>query len=693
MITVPLCGFIFYYYVNTLSLYKEQELKHYKHMIQQIKKRTEDNVNQFNGFMLQISYEANMLRKREQGIEGKEITEKLLNYKLMNPLIYEIILYYHHEDVLYTSQYATQVANFTPHFYPFKHWNADDFYNEMNSIKEKGIKKKQRMDGEGYDEFVTFLYPLEDREAKEFGTLLILVEESKLYDMVQAGLDSNCNLFIIGENNQLISTYNNVSYLSDYNYLNILDYLAKKENQEIFIDEKKNFIIDLESEELGWHFIIMGSTKSLTQDVMGPVLITVKIFCVCITTLFITLSISVFYDSRYVKRLHLRITEYSVNSSIDKQAIQDSLDSLLALKEKDILGRILYEELDEQQVVDLFQLIGLELSGEFYGTCVITADNVLSENIVNSFMNNSAWECRYLIMKKLLPTYHILIYETNQDINYMENVFNDLKASSQSITYMSIGRHTKKVSEIRNSYEEALEGLAWKGQGVNDVVHKHKLLCKSQDFYPSVIMQEIKDAIDEGDVNRIKKEMEALYRHIKRYDTPDFIVKSMFFTLINQLTGDNENIKQTVMTGKMHKYLEGAYEGNDRLFLALSVLTEYCGKVNHKKKTSQDFLEDMKTYIKSNMDNPNFSLSMMASYFAVSLSYASRFFKKSMGMTAQEYLQQCRMDVARELLLTTDLHLKDIAEQVGYYNVSSFIRIFKKYYHQTPGQFRHLVKN
>ena len=50
------------------------------------------------------------------------------------------------------------------------------------------------------------------------------------------------------------------------------------------------------------------------------------------------------------------------------------------------------------------------------------------------------------------------------------------------------------------------------------------------------------------------------------------------------------------------------------------------------------------------------------------------------------------MDYASRLIATTkEAQIKDIASEVGYNNVQSFIRFFKKYYSVTPEQYRKKV--
>ena len=58
------------------------------------------------------------------------------------------------------------------------------------------------------------------------------------------------------------------------------------------------------------------------------------------------------------------------------------------------------------------------------------------------------------------------------------------------------------------------------------------------------------------------------------------------------------------------------------------------------------------------------------------------------GQTLLEYTTCMRMEKAKVILTSTKLQLKAVAEEVGYYNVSSFIRRFKQLVGVTPGEYR-----
>lgn len=85
---------------------------------------------------------------------------------------------------------------------------------------------------------------------------------------------------------------------------------------------------------------------------------------------------------------------------------------------------------------------------------------------------------------------------------------------------------------------------------------------------------------------------------------------------------------------------------------------------------------------------PDFSISVLANRFHVSVAYMSQLFKKEMNVNFSDYLWGLRLKKARELLCTTDLSIDEISIAVGYYNTSSFRRKFKQETGLSPSQFR-----
>ena len=79
---------------------------------------------------------------------------------------------------------------------------------------------------------------------------------------------------------------------------------------------------------------------------------------------------------------------------------------------------------------------------------------------------------------------------------------------------------------------------------------------------------------------------------------------------------------------------------------------------------------------------------LVAKVFNVSAGYVSQLFTDFCGCTFQDYLTQCRMDHARELLKKTDLTVYQVADQCGFRNYVHFVRRFRELNGIPPGKYR-----
>ena len=82
------------------------------------------------------------------------------------------------------------------------------------------------------------------------------------------------------------------------------------------------------------------------------------------------------------------------------------------------------------------------------------------------------------------------------------------------------------------------------------------------------------------------------------------------------------------------------------------------------------------------------SIDSVAREVGISSRHFKRRFKKATGDLPVKYMQRVRIDAAKERLETTNDTVDDIAWTVGYKNVSSFCRLFKKYTDLSPSAYR-----
>lgn len=93
------------------------------------------------------------------------------------------------------------------------------------------------------------------------------------------------------------------------------------------------------------------------------------------------------------------------------------------------------------------------------------------------------------------------------------------------------------------------------------------------------------------------------------------------------------------------------------------------------------------TYI-NNHYKDDLTLDDLADFAGFSRYYFSRSFKKEVGYSFKDYLNQKRLQVAMDLLIHTKRPIRDIAMESGFGSIASFNRAFRESKNCTPTQFR-----
>lgn len=95
-------------------------------------------------------------------------------------------------------------------------------------------------------------------------------------------------------------------------------------------------------------------------------------------------------------------------------------------------------------------------------------------------------------------------------------------------------------------------------------------------------------------------------------------------------------------------------------------------------------------YIRNNCRKSDLGLQDVADYCNLSTGYLSGIFKKEMGMTVRKYIEDYRLELAKEQLSITRDRISDISEQCGFAQAGYFSRVFKQKEGMTPAEYREL---
>src|SRR5258708_22017313 len=86
--------------------------------------------------------------------------------------------------------------------------------------------------------------------------------------------------------------------------------------------------------------------------------------------------------------------------------------------------------------------------------------------------------------------------------------------------------------------------------------------------------------------------------------------------------------------------------------------------------------------------DPSTSVLELANLVRLSSSRLGHVFRLQMGMNLNDFLRNARLERAAELLLSTELSVKEITAMSGYHHSSSFDRGFRKKFGVSPASYR-----
>ena len=254
---------------------------------------------------------------------------------------------------------------------------------------------------------------------------------------------------------------------------------------------------------------------------------------------------------------------------------------------------------------------------------------------------------------------------------------------------------------IPTAYQEALDTLEYGFiVGKTDLMYYESTKTEEvrEYYYPMEEEQKIINCIKAGDNQQAMVIIEMiLFKNHHLISSQPLLSRYLFFdiiatimkTLYDLSLGQEEPaIENLDIIENFHRYktLLGFKNGIQE------IIEEACEKVTQcKNKNSTKFSEEVKMFVQNHYQNEALNISFIADQVGYHPSYVSKLFKEETGMGLLDFINQIRIEAAKDILKGSEKKkLEDVATAVGYSNVRTFMRIFKSYEGVTPGQYMNL---
>jgi two-component system, response regulator YesN len=147
------------------------------------------------------------------------------------------------------------------------------------------------------------------------------------------------------------------------------------------------------------------------------------------------------------------------------------------------------------------------------------------------------------------------------------------------------------------------------------------------------------------------------------------------------------NLDREIQLNDLYNQLINCYNLQQLEQFIGQLLTDSAGLIKRKKEDRDHIISFVIDHIETAYFE-DITLDTVAEKMNITGGYLSSYFKEKTGGNFTDYLHEVRIRKTKEILLQSNKKIQDIATQVGYLNMNSFNRMFKKYTGQTPSDFR-----
>jgi two-component system, response regulator YesN len=633
---------------------------------------------------------------------------------------------------------------------PYSFYNHNDFNNSFNFFRMENIKSSD------WHMYITSKYHggtffnvrstiIEDFKNKNMipyvqtipigsninvknikGTIVYLIGESDFTKFLDSKSIPKGGFSYIADGNNNILTY----LSNTLEKIEPLDLQGNEGMIEAYVHGKKMFIIFTSGSKNNWKYVSVLPEEWVLSSVRFYQLISILVMSVALLVcLLAAYNISVKWSKPINKGIQ-SITDYlkmspsnfdSINS-IDKhinrlidqnQEIQGELRNQEVFVHNVFVNRIINGFFKNEEGLNRylthmgffvsqnsfnivlfslkdFDLLGTPESFEDYSNIKDYLVSTIQENINVKMILSEEEDSNIVVifMTDNMETHSIVI--ENAINSYIEKLPSLYKINLT----VSIGDPVKSLMEIHKSYIQAVDILSSSDLESKGIILTTSSISTELDnyYYPIEIESKLIASVRSGNVENTNRLLDIIYEenYSKRTLNIEFI-NSFYQNLTNTYNRIFNQLPQgiqDIIKPEFELITEYNFCNIKKILVKIAILQN-----SNKKSHNNILIEEVKRFLKDNYGDNNLSLYSVSEKFSITESYLSFYFKEQTGINFSNYLENLRMQRAKDLLLNTDKTIQVISQEIGYNSDKTFRRVFQKIESISPSNYRIENKN
>ena len=252
-----------------------------------------------------------------------------------------------------------------------------------------------------------------------------------------------------------------------------------------------------------------------------------------------------------------------------------------------------------------------------------------------------------------------------------------------------MGQVIKDLKDINRSYESAKDISEYKIIYPNISWIKEYKEKNNEIIQLDMDFEELKTLLINKDFNKASLYIDSKFNQLKKDDLNPKKIKSkaleVFLNVYNY-------INELKLMNNLSIYLENAVSKNtiDEIQLELINMIKFMQtKLENTQESISPVIIKLLDHIDQNYQK-DLNLKEISDRLNINSIYLGQLFQKEIGILFSDYINNFRINKAKDLLANTSLKASEIGELIGYSNKNYFYRRFKSIVGITPSEWRKL---
>lgn len=645
-------------------------------------------------------------------------------YRSMFDIIHSIYIYNGISDIYYTS---------TPNMYQSVH-HSNDFFDKslaemilnlkhtpvMKPIPRKFILNTVSGNRFDIDLYTFIIYDSSFVNGAVSSAVVINVKKAWMENVVKSlNTNNKSNIFIIDKSGNIVLSNENMPILTNISNKKYINKIINDNSFDgYFVDEiegTKSLIIYSYYNPYGWIFVSSIPYNSIVSPINSMKKGTIFLSMV---VLIIGIILSYFRSKQIVKPINNVISKLSnleteVRSSFYTLK-QDFLKKLI-LNKDDFNSKnisLLFNKYQISIVPDNPCALMLIVIDNYHGFC--EKNNAEDRGILKFAVMNIVFEifspytrceCVDIGDESIAVIFNISDNIVNNFHDYLTDIANNIQQNVKKHLYISLSCAISKIDDnffnIHKLYYDANSIFFHRmiyGHGcIVFIEDPEDTLSPSDYVFPSDQEKLISEYLVALNLEQVKNAYNQIIDYATGYSYTilRFTLTHLAFSISNTVSvieknsGINIDCNIDAFINNL-SYLETLEEVNTlfyNLFDDIVSKLEIKTKIKHEKT-----VEKAISIINDKYMDQNLSAQYLSDLLNISPVTLGRFFKAYTSKSIPDYINEVRMNKAKQLIANDNISINEIVEKTGYSNIQYFYKVFKKTFHVTPSEMRKTLK-